>query len=330
MFTLRFKDIKAACARAIGTCDDDARVFDAVNEAQERLLYGAKAKGTVQTFRFCVPSSGCIVWPREIETPEGIAVDSVPYKIRSEWYELAENGPGAISCDCDLAKTLIDRGEVPAFDEVTGSSKKLAVFCDRTEGAGKHINLQFYDENGQWVTSTFNGQVIDGENVIIPTTAGTYSYTTAKCKAGGLFRVTKDITLGLVRLYEYDTTNGNLKALAFYQPDEEVPVYRRSLIPSLANAGCDQTKVLVVAKLRFIPARTDESFVMISHRAALRIGCQAVKKEEDNLHAEATLLWAQAFNLLGQQVAHHHGSGLRASIQFASALEWGGGIQAIQ
>lgn len=324
VFYLRYRDIKTACAKAVGMAPNDSRVLDYVNRAIEMLLYEGKWKGTTPRFNFCL-QSGCIVWPRELETPEAIAVCSVPFKIRSGWYEFAENGPGIISEDSNLCKTIIDRGEVCAFDEVVGENKKLAVYAERNEGTGKYINLQFYNQYGQWVTSTFNGSLVEGEKLTIPSTGGSYAYTTNICKPGGLWRVQKDITLGLIRLFSYDTTTGDLKPLAIYQADEEIPTYRRSLIPSLSGS-CDQTPVTVVAKLRFIPVSVDDSWVIIPHREAIRLACQAIKKWEDDLDTEANLKWAEAIRLLGKQMAHHTGAGLRASIQFESPTTFGGGI----
>lgn len=326
MFTLRISDVHAAVAKAIGVCagvNGLPDVLDYINRATERLLYEGKWKGTVQTFRVCVPAGACMTWPREMETIEAIAMCDRPYPIRSEWYEFNENGPGPLTgCLCG---TLIDRGEAPAFDEVTGSNKKLAVFADRTEGTGKFINLQFYDQYGQWVASTDNGKVIDGEKVAIPSTAGTYAYTTNVARAGGLIRVQKDITLGVVRLYSYDTTNGALKPLAYYQPDEEVPVYRRSLIPDLDNDSCDQHQVTVRSKLRFIPARIAESFAMIGHREAIRLACKAVKCEEDDHWDQAAANWGTALRLLNAQLQHYKGDGEITAIRFAPASIWGGG-----
>lgn len=329
MFAIRFKDIKAACGIAVNQCSDDARTMDYVNRAQERLLYEGKFKGTTQTYRFCVPSDNCIVWPREIEAIEAISVCAAPVIIRSEWYEFIEGGIGAISPCNNLCSTMIDRGEVPAFDEVIGANKQLSVFCDRIESTGKYINLQFYNEFGQWVTSTFNGAIIDGENIAIPSVAGTYNYTTNVCKPGGLIRVKKDLTKGIVRLYEYDTTNGNKRPLAFYQPDEEVPMYRRSLLPTL-NSGCDQTQVTVVAKLRFIPARTDESFLMISHREALRLACKAVYLEECDKWDDAVINWRAAERCLQKQLEHYKGSGEVITPRFAPSSIWGGGGLMVQ
>lgn len=330
IFTLRFKDVKVACGKAVGLASTDSRVIDYVNRAIERLLHKGKWKGTTHRFHFCVPSDACVVWPREIETPEAIAIDKSPYKIRSGWYEFGENGPGVISSDSDLCKTLIDRGETCAFDVVVGTDKKLAVFCDRDEGTGKYIWLEFYDKNGQWVTTNDDGTVVAGEKLALPSTAGTYVYTSGFCQPSGLWRVKKSVTLGVVRLYEYNNLTGAYRPLGYYQPDEEIPVYRRSLIPSLANGSCDQTTVTVVAKLRFLPVSNDESWVMIGNREALRLACHAIKKEEDGIYDESSVNWGLAIQALNEQVAHHTGGGLRATLQCAPASEWGGGVVNLQ
>lgn len=326
---LRYKDVKAACAKALGSCEDDAKLLDYVNRATERLLYKGKFKGTVQTFRFCVNSDSCIIWPREIETPEAVAVCKHPVAMRSEWYEFTE-GVGQIDSDDNLCNTLIDRGEVPAFDEVVGEDKKLAVYSQLNEGVGKYINLQFFDEFGQWVTSEFDGERIDGENIAIPHTAGTYNYTTNVCKPGGLVRVKKDVTIGQVHLYEYDTTTTDLRPLAYYQADEEVPLYRRSLIPDLNVNSCDQTQLTVAAKLRFIPARDDESFLMISHKEALRLAVRAIFLEEQGIWDEANINWAAAWQALNEQLSHYKGSGEIPVPRFAPKTIWGGTSLAIQ
>jgi hypothetical protein len=220
---------------------------------------------------------------------------------------------------------MIDRGEVCSFDQVAGDDKKLAVFCDRNEGTGKYISLYFYNEHGQWVQSNFDGEVIDGEKLAVPATAGTYVYTTNECKPGGLVRVAKDVTLGVVRLYEYNTTNGALKPLAYYQPDEEVPVYRRSLIPDLDDSSCSQKKVAVKAKLRFIPVTTDDSFLMISSVEALRCACRAIFKEEQDLHDEANRNWSIAYRVLNSQLASYKGDGEVPRIKVQSSRTFGGG-----
>lgn len=333
MFSLRYSDIKAACAKAVNLCTDDSqdRVIDYVNRAVERLLYEGKWKGTTQTFRLCMSAENCIVWPREIETIEAIAPCNWPAPIRSEWFEFTENGFGVISDEANCLHALVDRGETCAFDEVVGSNKKLAVYADKDEGSGKFITLQFYDQYGQWVRTQYAGAWIDGEKLAIPATKGSYVYTTNIVKPGGLVRVQKDITHGVIRLYSYDTTSGALVPLAYYQPDEEVPVYRRSLLPIGANNSCEQQSVVVAAKLRFIPVRSDDNFVMISHREAIRLACRAIYQEENDLWSEATTNWAAALRCLGMQLEHYQGHGMKPVIRVQSPATFGGGqLYAIQ
>jgi hypothetical protein len=328
-YRLRYKDVKSACAGAAGMCETDPRLLAITNEAVETLVYKGRWVGLQKTFRFCVPSSNnCITWPREIETPEAVALCKSPVTIRSGWYEFSENGYGELDSDDTLCKTMIDRGEACAFDEVVGSNKKLAVYADRSGNTGKYINLQFWDENGQWVQSTFNGQLIDGEQIAIPS-AGSYNYTNATVKPGGLLAVKKDITQGIIRLFEYDTVTTALRPLAYYQGDEEVPLYRRSLLPSLADGSCEQRQVTVRAKLRFIPMRNDESWCQIPNLRALRLAVKAVKKERDEIYDEANVNWAMAYTALAEQVQHHLGSGEKNVPQFETAATWGGGIPSI-
>lgn len=324
---LRWRDVKSMLAGGVsGFCEDDPRLLAIANEAQEMLLHTGKSVGTTPTFRFCVPSSSCIVWPREIETPEALCVDKQPFTIRSGWYEFLENGFGEIAESDNLCRTLIDRGEVCAFDEVVGTNKKLAVYADKDGNTGKYITLQFIDQYGQRVRKNFNGAEIEGEKLAIGA-KGTYVYTTNVCLPGGLYAVQKDRTVGMIRLYSYDTVTTELKPLAYYQPDEEVPSYRRSLIPSLANAGCEQTSVTVRAKLRFIPATGDDSWLIISNARALRLAVQAIKKERDDLLNEAGAYVGTAVGALNNQVAHHQGGGEKANVQMDPPSIFGGGIQ---
>lgn len=322
---LRFRDVKSACAKATGYCeDDDPRLLAIVNEAQEALLHKGKFVGTVQTFRFCVPSSSCIVWPREIEAPEAVTVSKQPVALRSAWYEFLENGFGEISETDNLCSTLIDRGEVCAFDEVVGTNKKLAVYADKNGNTGKYITLQFVDQYGNRVRTTFGGVEIEGEKLAIPA-KGTYVYTNNVCLPGGLYAVQKDQTVGVIRLYSYDTVTTELKPLGYYQPDEEVPSYRSSLIPSLSDSGCSQTPVTVRAKLRFIPARNDDSWLIIPNARAIRLAVQAIKKERDELLTEANTFMAMALSALDAQVAHHQGGGEKNTVQMESGSTFGGG-----
>jgi len=318
MMRLQLKHVSAIVGNALSFCSDDSRIANYVNRACERLLYEMKSVGTFAKYRICVSDSGCVTWPREIETIESFAICSTPGSVRSQWYEFLQSGPGIVGAGNPVGgNQLIDQGEFPAFDDVIGTGKKIGIYCDAQEAAGKSINLQYYDSSGQFVTSTVDGAVIDGESIALPP-AGTYAYTSRQVMAGGLVRVYKDTTKGVVRLYEFNTATAALRPLAFYERDETVPVYRRSLIPSLCGQGCGTTSttksITVIAKLRYMPVSDQNDFLIISHADAIRLAAQGILKEENNKLEEAAAFFAMAIRCLDRQLHHYNGDGVQQPI----------------
>lgn len=325
MLHLRLSDIQDACAKAVNICPStDARVASYINRAVERLLYEGEWKGTTQTFRLCVNAQGCVTWPREIETPLAASVCTSPIPIRSSWFEFSENGFGQIDNDSNCLRALIDRGEACTFDDVIGTGKKLAVYNDLAESAGETITIQFHDSSGQFVRTLVGGSWINGEQLTIGTTQGSYVYTTREVYPGAIYSVAKTKTNGVIRLFEYDTTTTDLRPLAYYQPDEETPAYRRSLVPILNNDDCEQQSLIVAAKLRFIPVENPADLLVISHREAIRLACRAVFQEENELWQMAQANWAQALRCLGMQLKHHK-SGEKVAVNVQSHRTWAGG-----
>lgn len=329
MLFLRLQDVQDAVAKAVNICPStDERVADYVNRCCERLLYEMESKGTTQTFRLCVNAQGCVTWPREIETPIAASICCLQTPVRSGWFEFQENGYGQNSTTSSCLNALIDRGEACTFDDVVGTGKKLAVYNDLEEDSGKTITIQFHDSNGQFVRTEVDGSWINGEQLTIGTTAGTYVYTDHEVYPGAIYSVAKSRTNGVIRLYEYDTTTTDLRPLAYYQPDEETPVYRRSLVPMLANGDCEQQSLIVVAKLRFIPVSQPADLLVISHREAIRLGCRAIFQEENELWSEAQVNWAQAIRCLDKQLRHHT-VGQKIALNVQSPMTFGGGGRAV-
>ncbi len=296
MLSLRVQDCGRIVAQPLSLCwpKDRVRVLSYVNRATERLLYLAKWKGTVQHYQVCV-TNGCITWPRELETIEAVHICGRPGTVRNHYYEFLANGPGTRGSLICTGQQLIDQPESCAFDDVKGTGKKLAVYCDAQESAGTTITLQYYDSGSNFVTSTYNGVLLDGERIALPP-AGTYAYSSRQVMANGLVRAYKDETVGVVRLYEFEVLTGLLRPLAYYQRDELVPVYRRSRIPgmgpstcntTITNSSCTDMSVVVIGKIRFVPVFDDDDFLVISSQEAIRLGCQAVLREENGKIQEA-------------------------------------------
>lgn len=304
-----FAAVKAVVARVLNLCSTDQRVMEIVNQAQERLLYKGKYVGTYGRYWVCIREA-CITLPRQLETIETAAICDEPARLRSEWFEFLEAGPGIIKEDSDIGKQVVDRGEACAFDDVRGDYKKLAVYASLPEATGATINLQYYDSGGNFVVTSVGGEWIDGENVQLEN--GVYHYTSKFCCPLGLVRVVKPVTNGIVRLYEYDTVNLTYKPLAYYDPDETIPVYRRYMIPNLeqmAGGDCDKASVILMGKMRFIPVTKDADFLMVNHIGALKLMCQAIHKEENNIVQEAEYYELKAHRLMEEQLNHYKGSG---------------------
>jgi len=339
-YRYRLLDAKQAVASAINLNPNDTsgRLATIINRSCERLLYGdgkgsSKWQGTYGKYRICVSGTSCLTLPREIETVEAWALDHDPHQVRGEWYEFLELGPGLQGDSHRAGWQLIDDGEVVSFDQPAGTGQKLAVYCDVTEASGASILVKYYREDTKEKQRTVVSSVnMEGE-VITFAAAGNYVLSTQTVMAGGLYGVIKPATKGVVRLFAYDTVALTYRPLAVYEPDEQIPVYRQVRIPSLANlnkVGQTPHSVTVLAKFRFIPARVDNDFIQIPSLEAVRLGAQAILREESNDIQGAAQYWSLAFNLLNAQLAHFLGSGMVSPIRFVGADVFGGGIPVLQ
>lgn len=318
---LRLSDVKNASwvPRVLHLTNTDARVVEYINRASERLLEGMKLKGAVVRYRVCV-SESCLVLPRRIETVEAFAICNQPGTVRGGWWEFLGSGPGIASEDSCFNNTLIQGDEVAAFDQVKGTGKKLAIYNDVAEASGGYVILRFYDSNAKWVRTLDGASWIDGEKLAIPTTAGQYVYTTSECMQDGFVEAIKTSTNGTIRLYEYKVSDGALKPLAYWEHDETIPAYRSILIPGMKNisAGgeeCTKHAVTIKGKARFVPVSADNDILQIQSMEAVRLGCQAVAKEEKDMFDDAVKFWAMAFKVLDNQLAHFRGDGAHQPIQ---------------
>jgi len=328
---LNFGSIKVLLSRVLSMNSTDPRVAEYCSRAQERLLHKAKWVGTYGRFRVCVQDS-CLTWPREIETIEAAALCDVPMDIRNDWYEFLQAGPGVLTESCGPNLTLVDRGDAVAFDDVKGLNKKLRVYCDGAETAGLEILLRYYNDHGQKVYTTVNSVSVEGEYVPLPA-AGAYELADDFVMPGGFYGCIKPATLRTVRIYEYDTVTATQRPLAYYEPDETNPVYRRSLIPGISSGCCGGTSgvcgdstVDIVGKFRTRDVAKDSDALIIQSREALRLMVQAIRKEEDNLFDDAAKFEARAELVLGEQLRHWMGDGKVAPMRIVNSDAGGGGV----
>ena len=315
---LTLGDIKANIAKLLSMSATDSRVVGYINEAQERLLY----KGLwVDTYaRYAITNSnGTITWPRQLETIEVVALDDRPGTVRNEWFEFLETGPGLLDSTDGDSYTLVDRGTAVCFSDIDGTDKKLRVYSGATTDAGKRVLLQGYNGSGEWIRTQDGSTWIDGEYVTLTTT-----YVDTDNIFTELTGVQKAATDGTVKLYEYKPSDSTTRLIGEYQPTEKRPVYRRSLIPGLADDNTTIT-VTVVGKLRFAPATVDTDWLFISYEAAIKEMVMSIRKAENNLVKEAQAYEDRAVQLLQEQLLNHLGDGHVAVPRFQNTNTFGGG-----
>lgn len=322
-------------AKALGVCATDARIPGYLNEACDRLLQVDLWRGCYLRYRVCV-NQNCLVWPRQIETIEAYAICESPGTVRNAWFDFLGSGYGLSSGNSGWAYNLLDRGEVSTYDEFDGSASKVRVYGTVSADNGQLITLQGYSAtDGQWIRTFVGGEWIDGEQVAINTTPTLSVNTFMK---PGPVRVIKPVTQGPVLLYEYDTVTAmQVKQIAQYEPDETLPLYRKSLLPELDQLGncntcsgststaCKSKYVTVMAKMRFVPVSQETDFCVIGNINALKLEVMAVLKEERNLIAEADAYHQKAVRLLREELAAYNGKGVVAPIRVADQETFGAG-----
>lgn len=322
---------KTRIAKHLNLCATDTRTTEYINEAQRRLIESGKWKGTYGRFNICA-TSGCIAWPRQIETIETVAVSENVGVVRNGWFEFVESGYGLLDNKDNVGYQLLDRGESPTHKDMSGAGKPIRVYAFNESDAGKTITIQGYDENNNWVRTVKNGSGADTvyQDGVVVTLVNGYVDTTTNFKS--ITGVLKDTTEGNVQLYEITVASPLTQVdIATYEPDETLPSYRRSLIPSLGGAaGCEdgddkKVAVTVIAKLRFINAINDTDVLMVSDLYAIKNMAVAIKLEENRDFGAATEYRNLAIESLQNQLANHMGDGAVPVLQMTNLNTHGGG-----
>lgn len=323
-----FNTFYASRAPAVlGLCGtvNKQRLKDLVNEAQQRLIVKGEFWGTYQRIRLQATAvdqggaeNGVIVsMPSTVASVASFAVDSVPIKSRSEFFEFLELGWG-IRDKATGDLQAFDAGQSPIYYDFTGP-KLLRLYVDDSEDEDLEVYVQGTDENDDEVISS-DGLVADGEAVVLED-----PYVETSSTWNSITGIIKPVTVGCVRLYEVDPTSGTQYLLGVYRPNETHPSFRRYLIP-----GIQDETVTAMVKLDFVPVVKDDDWLLIQNVPALKLMCQAIQKEEASLHDEAAVLEVKAISLLEDELTHYLGPGQQKHLSFDSTL-WGvGDIPAIQ
>lgn len=329
MELLTLGSLRTTIAEVLNTDVTDSRIRDRINECQDRLITQGNWTGVYLRYEICT-SESCLVWPRQIENIEAVAICKRPGIVRNDWFEFLGTGPGILDSDDSIAGSqLMDRGTSPTFDWVSGTGKYVKVYSS-AEDAGKKIQLRYYDENGQKVYSSIGGTWQEGEQLTLVAPPA-YATTTSTVMARGLYQVIKDTTKKPVLLYEYDGASIT-KTLAQYEPFETNPIYRVSMIPGLSNYGgcgdpvtCTTPRVTVMARLRHIPVVVDSDPLVLGCRAAFKLMAMSISEEMARNDDRALLLEQRAIKALRDELMAHLGDGPVVQVRMANPQLFGGG-----
>ena len=305
---------KTTIARILGRSTSSSSVMDYINEAVERLMSRGNWPGTIVRYRACV-NQAKITWPRQIETILKANVCDTPAPIANHWYEFAGSGPGTLhDTDCP-GLVLEDMGNAPTFDDIGESGKLLYVLSTAGEDADAQILIRGYGGDAttdtEPIRTVVDGSWVEGEYIdIAPGATFSTKYFI------NITEVIKPVTNGVVRLYEF-TAPATYKPLAYYDPDETVPSYRRSRIPSLATFGecdcdccpTDYTSVTVLAKLAFIRASVDTDILQINNLPAIKDMVMSIQHAEKHNTQEAVFYEGRALRELQMQAKNADGGG---------------------
>ena len=316
---LTLADIKTPISKVLSMASTDSRVVDYINEAQERLLHQGAWPGTYARYRITT-DDGMITWPRQLETIEAVAIDDTPGVVRNRWYEFLDSGPGILESTDHVGRQLIDQDTAVSFSDITGTGKKLRLYTTTLTASvdtGIRVLLQGYDDDGVWIRTQDGSNYVDGEYVTL-----TATYVETSNNFSSLSGAQKPDTKGNVTVKEYNVAAETVRTIAEYEPLENLPTYRRSMIPGITTS----TTVTVSGKLRFIPAQNDIDWLHINNQPALKLMVMAVRKEENNVMDEAMVYEAKALKTLQDQLMHHLGDGAVFSPRVTGVETWGGGI----
>lgn len=309
---LQAKHNGSGIARAIGINPCDARFVEILNAAQQRLSEMGKWWGTYRRLHVCLTAQ-CITWPREVATVEGLQVCRVGVPLLNEWYDFGEEVRAPNPDDnCNL-RMLMDRGLTCQFTDIA-STAYIRIYPTVAADAGAKVLLQGLDGNGNPIRTLVAGVYVDGEQV---TLAAPFATSLFQFKGPGLTGVQKPVTKGRLNVFMVDPSTGVETKIAFWEPSELNPSYRRSFLTQLptctTDVDCQQTSngcasmtypscsnivAESIVRLEFIPALVDSDWLFIGNLYALKRGMKAAEKEDKNQYQEAELEWASAVRIL--------------------------------
>jgi hypothetical protein len=297
-FTLQDAQNDIGLQKVSGVVPTSAEFIQLLNESQQRLIRRGTWFDTEFVVEFCV-SGNIVSWPRFVKTVHGIRFAGG----RSRPGQLFNNnfrfiGPHFRHHGFHCNAVIEDINSAPTTNEISGTSgKTLQYYTVLTSDIGKTITVFGRRFGGQPLMERDS----NGNNVQGMTLVATAPYATSATLVTGIDAINRDATDGPAYLYEQDPATGLLRDLAWFEPGDTNPRFRRSKIVSKPfncsfpdSNGICWTTIECLVKLNYTPALLPRDFLCIDNFSALKFMFQAIKYEEasNKTDAEACILSA--------------------------------------
>ena len=297
----------------LSVCPTGPELLSYCNEGEVRLMSLPNDWwGTWQQARFTI-IEGCLTWPRGVVDIRQASACNQPFVLRNEWYHyvMPVGQPGEARVTGNFLE-MESNGTSPVAINILVTGSTIRVYPGDATDVGKKILIQGYDKNGVWVRTVdaVTGVWTDGEYV---TLAEPFVDTTTQWLRQGITGVQRDATNQPTTIFELNATTLAETEMASYQPDDDVPSFRRSKIINYRTTapflnGCDCTFQLnCIAKLGHVPVRQDTDYFVIQNMAALKDAAMSVKLDEDQGVGAGDALFNRAKKILNDELKNFNG-----------------------
>lgn len=244
------------------------------NAATSWLLSHGKWRGTVAVAVFQVTNNVQVTLPRGMLSILGGIIQGVGNEFRqqyrwpvmNEWYQWIQGGPGLATNPPYNTQGFEAQGDGFVIFQDLPSASAVTLTTSTTESAAQVVNIRGYSGGQKAYTGTGAAR-IEGENVTLPTSPGPVTTSTVFDAGNSLYGITKPTTNGVVTM----SVPGN--TIGLYEPGEQVPCYRRYLVPKRC---ADSGQLVAICKRRHVDVLVDNDEIIPGNLTALEIALMAV------------------------------------------------------
>lgn len=292
-------DFYASAKSAFAGCDE-ATIFARLTDAVRLLANKGLNDPLLGEVEICC-CSGCVTLPRDVGTVLGVDVCGNPTLLQDQWFKYHINGPGARGVGpCGVITEL---GQVCTFRD---PSEAAYLVAEVTSAADNNKKLRVFanDMAGNKIfTAGPDGTLVEG--FLVPMIFGFSQRNPNVPPLGKIYRVIRETTKDYVKLIAVNASDGASQTLVgHYEPDENVPQYRRIKVPN-------KTSVLVKYKKASLEIRSQRDWINCDNTEALYLACRAVKFRREDKIAQARPFEEEASRILAEETEAKRPSGPR-------------------